>query len=270
VTPLVFANFLAPNMSSVYAFVATRLAEPDGGSTFIEGTSLDQLRDGPVDVAFLCGLPYVRLCQDNPLLLTPLAAPVLAEPRYRGQPVYFSDIIVRRESPYQSFADLRGRSWAHSTPDSFSGCLLARYHLRQMGETEAFFGRVTYSGRHQESIRAVVEGEVDASAIDSHVLSVERRRDRELDEKLRVIAVLGPSPIPPVVVSSRVRPELQARFRDALCKLHADPVSREVLRRGMIRRFTPIEDRAYDDIRRKLASVEGVPGSHGLAMSGRS
>lgn len=258
-------------MSSVYAFVAARLGETAGGSTFMEGTSLDQLRDGPVDVAFLCGLPYVRLCQDNPLLLSPLAAPVLAEPRYAGQPVYFSDVIVRRESPCQSFADLRGRSWAHSTEDSFSGCLLVRYHLHQMGESEAFFGSVMYSGRHQESIRAVVEGEVEASAIDSHVLSVERRRERELDDRLRVIAVLGPSPIPPVVVSSRVRPELRARLRDAVCRLHADPVSREVLRRGMIRRYTPIEDHAYDDIRRKLAAVEGsVPGSHGVAMRGRS
>lgn len=256
-TPLVFANFLAPNMSSMYGFVATRVGQAVGGSAFIVGSSLDQLRDGPVDVAFLCGLPYVRLCRSMPPPVRPLAAPVLAEPRYGGQPVYFSDVIVRRESPCQSFADLRGRSWAHSRDDSFSGCLLARYHLRLMGETEAFFGSVTYSGRHQASIRAVVDGEVEASAIDSHVLGIERRRDPELETKLRVIAVLGPSPIPPVVVSARVTPETAARLRDAFCKLHADPVSRPVLRQGMIERFAPIDDRAYDDIRRKLAAVEG-------------
>jgi phosphonate transport system substrate-binding protein len=256
-------------MSSVYAFVAMRLGRALGGSTFTEGTSLDQLLDGPVDVAFLCGLPYVRLRRDRPDLLSPLAAPVLAEPRYGGQPVYFSDVIVRRESPYQSFADLRGRSWAHSREDSFSGCLLARYHLQQLGETEAFFGSVSFSGRHQESIRAVVEGVVDASAIDSHVLGVERRRDRDLDQKLRVIAILGPSPIPPVVVSSRVPAELQDALRDDLCKLHADPVSRRVLRDGMIRRFTRIDDRAYDDIRQKMAAVENaVPRGHQLAGLG--
>lgn len=256
-------------MSSVYAFVARRVGQAFGGSAFIEGSSLDQLRDGPVDVAFLCGLPYVRLREAEPPPVSTLAAPVLAEPRYRGQPVYFSDVIVQRESPYRSFADLRGRSWAHSREDSFSGCLLARFHLRQMGETEAFFGRVTISGRHQESIRAVVDGEVEASAIDSHVLGIERRRDRSLDQKLRVIAVLGPSPIPPVVVSSRVPPELQARLCDAICKLHADADSRQVLERGMIQRFTPIDDHAYDDIRRKLAAVEGsVPGNHQLAGLG--
>ncbi len=248
-------------MSSLYAFVATRVGQAFGGSAFIEGSSLDQLLDGPVDVAFLCGLPYVRLREAKPPPVSLVAAPVLAEPRYGGQPVYFSDVIVRRESPYQSFADLRGCSWAHSREDSFSGCLLVRYHLREIGETEAFFSRVSYSGRHEASIGAVVAGEVEASAIDSHVLGVERRRDRNLDQKLRVIATLGPSPIPPVVVSARVSAELRARLSDAICNLHADSVSRQVLRQGLIRRFTPIDDRAYDDIRRKLADVErSVPG----------
>lgn len=46
-----------------------------------------------------------------------------------------------------------------------------------MGETEAFFSHVTFSGRHQESIRRVVSGEVDASAIDSQVLGVECLRN---------------------------------------------------------------------------------------------
>jgi phosphonate transport system substrate-binding protein len=257
VRPLHFANFLAPNMSSVYAYVAMRLGRVAGGSTFAEGISLDELRDGSVDVAFLCGLPYVRLSRDDPTLLAPLAAPVLAEPRYEGQPIYFSDVIVRRDSPFESFADLRGRSWAHSREDSFSGCLLARYHLREMMETAAFFGSVTYSGSNQKSIRAVVDGEVEAAAIDSHVLAVERRNQPELDKQVRVIAVLGPSPIPPVVASTRLGSPLQARLREAICGLHQDPIGRQVLGDGVIQRYTPIDDSAYDDIRRKLDAVEG-------------
>jgi phosphonate transport system substrate-binding protein len=257
VRPLHFANFLAPNMSSVYAYVAMRLGRLAGGSTFTAGTSVDQLRDGSVDVAFLCGLPYIRLSRDQPDLLALLAAPVLAEPRYEGQPIYFSDVIVRRESPFQSFADLRGRSWAHSREDSFSGCVLARYHLARMGETETYFGSVTYSGSNQASIRAVVEERVEASAIDSHVLAVERRNHTELDEQLRVIAVLGPSPIPPVVALTRLGDSLQAQLREAICELHRDPIGRQILGDGVIRQYTPIDDTAYDDIRRKLGTVEG-------------
>ncbi len=111
--PLVFANFLAPNMTSVYADVAARVGRALGAPVqLIEGSGWEQLRDGSVDVAFLCGLPYVRLCAEQPGVLRPLAAPVLDEARYQDRPVYFSDVIVRRDSPFRSFGDLRGRSCA--------------------------------------------------------------------------------------------------------------------------------------------------------------
>src|SRR5437588_134439 len=144
-----------------------------GAVQFIEGSRFEQLRDGSVGVAFLCGLPYVRLCAQRPGMLQPLAAPILDEARYQDRPVYFSDVIVHRDSPFLSFEDLRGRSWAYNDPDSFSGWLLVRHYLVQMGETEAFFGRLAFSGWHQESIRRVHAGEIDASAIDSQVLGVE-------------------------------------------------------------------------------------------------
>ena len=257
VKPLVFANFLAPNMTSVYADVAARVGRALGApAQLIEGTDLEQLRDGSVDVAFLCGLPYVRLCQERPGMLRPLAAPILDEARCEDRPVYFSDVIVRHDSPFRSFGDLRGHSWAYNTEDSFSGCLLVRYHLLQLGETEAFFGRVTISGRHQESIRKVVNGEVDASAIDSHVLGVERLRKPDLAGEIRVIAALGPSTIPLVVATAGVPEEIGARLRDALCALGRDRASRGALASGLIRRYTPIDDRAYDDIRQKMAVVD--------------
>ena len=259
VKALVFANFLAPNMTSVYAAVAARVGQVLGmPAELIEGRDFDQLRDGSVDLAFLCGLPYVRLARERPGMLRPLAAPVLDEPRYQDRPVYFSDVIVRRDSPVGSFGDLRGRRWAYNDADSLSGCLLVRYHLLRMGETEAFFGGITFSGRHQESIRQVVTGEVDASAIDSQVLGVESMRNPDLARELRVIAVLGPSTIPPVIATERVPQEIQARACDAICALGGDAVGRDALAGGLIRRFTPIEDRAYDDIRLKMALVDNV------------
>jgi ABC-type phosphate/phosphonate transport system substrate-binding protein len=259
VKPLVFANFLAPNMTSVYADVAARVGRALGvPAQLIDGSGWEQLRDGSVDVAFVCGLPYVRLVGERPGMLRPLAAPVLDEARCQDGPVYFSDVIVHRDSPFRSFGDLRGRSWAYNDPDSFSGCLVVRHHLAQMGETESFFGRLTFSGFHQESIRQVRAGEVDGSAVDSQVLGVERLRNPELTGEIRVIAILGPSTIPLVVATAMVPEAVQARIGAALCELGREPDSRAVLASGLIRRFTPIDDGAYDDIRQKLAAVEGA------------
>src|SRR5207248_3044545 len=131
----------APNMTSVYAAVAARVGCAIGvQAELIEGRDFEQLRDGSVDLAFLCGLPYVRLARQCPGMLQPLAAPVLDEARYQDRPVYFSDVIVRRDSRIASFGERRGRRWAYNDPDSLSGCLLVRSHLLQLGETEASFG----------------------------------------------------------------------------------------------------------------------------------
>src|SRR2546430_7234543 len=185
VKPLVCANFLAPNMPSVYAGVAERVGQAlEVPALLIEESRFEQLRNGSVGVAFLCGLPYVRLCAEQPGMLRPLVAPVLDEARYQDRPVYFSDVIVGRDSLFRSFDDLRGQSWAYNEAGSFSGCLLVRHQLLQMGETESFFGRVTFTGRHQESIRKVVEGAVDAAAIDSHVRGDERLRREHAAEAI--------------------------------------------------------------------------------------
>jgi ABC-type phosphate/phosphonate transport system substrate-binding protein len=255
---LLFATFMAPNTTPVYANVVAAVgAALRRPAELVDGAALAELCDGPVDGAFLCGLPYVRLQAERPGALTVLAAPILSEPRYEGRPVYFSDVIVRRDRPFRSFGDLRGASWAHNCADSFSGCLITRYHLQGMGESEAFFGRVSYSGGHLVSIQQVLGGEVDASAIDSHVLGIERRRDPRIDRELRVVASFGPSPYPPIVACSRLSVDIAQAIRDVICALADDPMQRANLAAGMIDRYLPVTDADYDAIRRQLAAVEG-------------
>ena len=124
--------------------------------------------------------------------------------RYGGAPIYFSDVVVRTDHPARSFAELRGASWAYNERLSHSGCGVTRYHLVQMGETSGLFGSVIESGFHEESIRMVVDGSVDATAIDSQVLGVALRNTPALRDELRLIDVLGPSTIQPVAVSLRL------------------------------------------------------------------
>lgn len=256
---LVFANFLAPNLTPVYAYVAERVGTlVGGGGVLAEAADEQQLVGGQIDVAFLCGLPAVRLADrpDRPIRV--IAAPIIDEPRSHGEPIYFSDVIVRRGSRFQTFDDLGGGAWAYNVEGSFSGCVLPRYHLVQLGQTERFFGRVTYTGSHEASIQAVVAGDVDASAIDSHVLGVELHRRPELAAEIRVIEVLGPSTIPPVVVSTRLPEGLQQAIRAALCGLDGEAASRDRLAEGLIQRFLPIDGPSYDDIRQKTAAVEAA------------
>jgi len=246
---LVFATYLAPNIRPVYELVTARAGEALGRpARLVDGQTFDQLLDGSVDFAFICGLPYVRLSDH----VTAIAAPVIEGDRYSDRPIYYSDVIVPRDSTARSLGELRGASWAYNEPDSHSGYLITLHTLLQMGETRSYFERWEMTGLHQESMRRVAAGTVDASAIDSQVLAVELRDHPELNDRVRVIDVLGPSTIQPLVAASHVAPGLRDEVLEAVTTLD-DPA----LGRGLVHRFVPVEDSDYDDIRAMLRAVEG-------------
>src|SRR5918993_2484967 len=145
----------------------------------------------------------------------PTAAPVLAGDRYAGRPIYYSDVIVRHDSPISCLEELRGRSWAYNEPASLSGHTVILYSLVAMGARPGFLGPVVEAGFHQRAIRLVHAGTVDAAAIDSQVLAIELRDHPEL-ARLRVVGSFGPSTIQPVVAASRLPVRLKDEVRELL------------------------------------------------------
>ena len=245
-----FATFLAPSMLPVYQAIVNYVGQRLGCTTsLVVGASFGAFAAGEVDAGFICGLPYVDLVAQTPPAVVPLAAPVLHGARYGGRPVYFSDVIVRHDSPFRSFADLRGARWSYNDLDSHSGYNLTRYELVRRGETRGYFGAVLAAGWHQESIRWVAEGTVDASAIDSQVLAMALRDDPALAVRLRVIATFGPSTIQPVVAAARLPEDVRTGIRDAVLAFGEESAARAVLAAGFVERFVPVDDATYDDIR---------------------
>jgi len=257
--PLRFATFLAPSMFPVYQAIVDYVGQAVGATTeLVIGESFDVFAAGEADAGFICGLPYVRLAGERPPAVVPLAAPALEGARYGGRPVYFSDVIVRHDSPFQTLADLRGSRWSYNDPDSHSGYSLTRYELARRGETQGYFGAVIAAGFHQASIRLVDAGVVDATAIDSQVLAIALRDDSAFAARLRVIATFGPSTIQPVVAARHVPERLRAAMRAALLAMGDDVAGRAALAPGFVTRFVPVTDATYDDIRAMLAVSEAA------------
>jgi phosphonate transport system substrate-binding protein len=253
-----FITFLAPNLFGMYEFITRYVSARLGRATeLVVGSTYAEMA-ARCDVGFICGLPYVELKDRYGVNLEPLAAPVLTGPRYGGRPVYYSDVIVRRESSYQTFADLRGRSWAYNEPLSHSGYGITRYRLVQLGETRGYFSRVVEAGWHERAIRLVCSGEVDASAIDSQVLAVALRDQPDLVGRLRVIDTLGPSPIQPIVAGPRLSEGLRAELRSVLVEMNEDPIAREWLAHGFVERLVAVTDATYNIIRAMRAAVEAA------------
>jgi phosphonate transport system substrate-binding protein len=236
-------------MYPVYEFISRHVGRRLGVATELTaGRCYSELAEA--DVAFVCGLAYIELCGPGRLPHAPVAAPVLAGPRSGGLPVYFSDVVVRRDSPFRTFADLRGASWCYNEPLSHSGYGVTRYQMVQTGRTGGFFGRVVEAGFHDHSIRLVRDGEVDASAVDCHVLALALRDDPTLAREVRVIDSLGPSTIQPVVAAGWLPDALRDGIGRALLGMADDPPARVWLARGLLDRFVAVDDSSYDDLRR--------------------
>jgi phosphonate transport system substrate-binding protein len=211
-----------------------------------------------MDVGFICGLPYVVFTRDDPDLMVPIAAPVLQGKRYDDRPIYYSDVIVRRDSSFESFEALRGGRWSFNEPLSQSGYGIVRQRLIEIGETKGFFGEVVEAGFHQRSIRLVQTGEIDASAIDSQVLEVAMRDHPQLAEKIKIIDALGPSTIQPVVASGALPASLRADLTTVLEQLGKDSKARPALDHAMVRRFEAVSEASYDDIRAMVHAAEEI------------
>jgi phosphonate transport system substrate-binding protein len=244
----------APNADSFCQHLAQYLSSKlDVEAEFINDIpwqERDQMIDsGAVDVAWLCGLPYVWKADRPQSNVELLAAAVMEGRRYMNQPVYFSDVVVRSDSPFKTFADLRGATWAYNETNSHSGYNVVRYHLATLGELHGYFGEVIESGAHQVSLEMILAGQIDASAIDSTVLETEISRSPDISRQIRVVDTLGPSPIPPWVISKDLPGTIKDSIRRLFVEMHEDQEGAEILQEGMITRFVTVSDRDYDPIR---------------------
>jgi phosphonate transport system substrate-binding protein len=257
-----FTSCQAPNADFICQAIVDYVAEKlDIVTVFINDISWPErerlLDTGEIHVGWICGLPYTWKADKVDPQLQLLAAPVMQNPRYQNRPIYFSDVIVHRDSPFQTFADLRGASWAYNEPHSQSGYNITRYHLASLGESSGYFGRVIRAGAHQVALRMVLNRQIDAAAIDSTVLELELQHDPDLGQYLRIIEILGPSPIPPWVISKRVPQPLCQSLRQVLVTMAQDPAGQTILAAGQMSRFAQVEDRDYDPIR-EMAQLAAV------------
>ena len=244
--PLV--SLLSSGARPFYAALAGALSLQGGPPLRFEEheAALAQLLSGEAAVGAVCGLLYLR----HRHRLDLLAAPVSWASGHGGAPVYFSSIVVRRDAPWRTFAQLSGARWAVNERASFSGWVALLAELRRRGLPLAFLGEPTFTGSHLASLERLRAGLADASAVDSTVLDLAFARDPALRRELRVVARLGPYPAPPLVVHRDLpRPE-RARLLAALTALPGHELGRRALALGRTLRFVPVRGADYDPILR--------------------
>lgn len=201
------------------------------------------LEKGKIDIAFVCGGPYIDGHDKFGLQL-------LVAPQVDGKTVYYSYIIVRKDSNINKFEELRGKTFVFVDPISNSGKIYPTYLLKQTGETpEDFFKEYIYSYAHDTSIRAVAQGIVDAGAVDSLIWNYMEKNESPFTKLTRIIKISPAYGIPPVVVRPTLKKDLKDELKQILINMHLNERGKEILEKMGIDRFVEIDDSDYDSIR---------------------
>lgn len=184
---------------------------------------LDELwRRTDLAAAFTCGLPFAR----NPRRFLPIAAPLPASARYGGKPVYFTDFVVKAESPYHALSQTFGGGIAYTSPTSHSGYNAVRYHLlryRSPERTRLYSRVVGPLVTPRRALEAVAAGVADVAPLDSYAHDLLEVHAPELTRAVRTVESTGPAPIPLLVASPSLDPQRALSLTCAFENLGAAP-----------------------------------------------
>lgn len=169
---------------------------------------------------------------------------------------YYSVVAVKADSPYKSVNDLKGKAFAFADPNSTSGYLVPSFYLRQQGfKPDTFFGKTGFSGSHENSILAVLNGTYDAAGTwwnDENYSNVSRMEEKGMIPKgnIRYIWKSPRLPGDPVwTVRKDLPDQMKADIRAALLTLpKADPAAWKDLVGETSQALKEVSHQDYEDI----------------------
>ncbi len=204
---------------------------------------MDLLESGGIEFAWICGYPFIQ--KRDPEFLELLAVPI-----YRGEPLYYSVIIVHRDSPYKTLDDLEGKVFAFSDPESNSGFLYPQSALAARMETpESFFRQTFFTFNHAETVEAIAEQVADGGAVDSYIWEYMNAFRPEVAEKTRVILRSPKFGFPPLVSRLGTERSVVDRMRNVLIGMNDDLEGQAFLKGLMLDGFENHPPSLFDSIR---------------------
>jgi phosphonate transport system substrate-binding protein len=106
------------------------------------------------------------------------------EKEFQGYHLY---VIVRKESPYQKLADLKGKKFAHTSPSSNSGHMAPTALFPKQGLVPGTDYKILFSGKHDQSVMGVKSGDYDGAAVASDVYDRMVKRGVVKEDDFRII-----------------------------------------------------------------------------------
>ena len=208
------------------------------------------LKNRQVDVAFVCSQPYAIGKKEFNLEL--LAVPVV-----KGKKTYKANIIVHADSKIKIFGDLKGKTFAFTDPESFTGKTIPTYMLAQINEIpDKYFKNTVFTYAHDKSIELVAAKLIDGAAVDGLIWDHLNKTNPEITAKTRIIAESRSFGIPPVVVPPGLDKELKNKLKKIFLGMDKDEEGKKILENMMIDKFIEGDDMDYNGVREIIMKIK--------------
>lgn len=198
-----------------------------------------------VDLAYIGAAGYLALTRQASDLS------LLCRMEIEGRAELGGHIVVRKDSPLKSLADLRGRRMAFTDKNSTMGYLVPRAILARAGIREKDFLAQRFFGSNENVAMAVMSGDFDAGAMRADAF------DAYVAAGLRSLHELPRFSEHVFVATRRLARPLQEAMRGAMLGLADTAAGRDVLRkiRNNATALVPGKPADFDGLRQMLASA---------------
>ncbi len=240
----------------LYQPVTERMAKLTGKKVeFFMPTSYASVVEGLlskfVDVAVLGPYTYVIANSKDPSI--EVFATYAKKPGHLQEegPGYRGVLISKKGSKFTSIDSLKGSVLGLTDPGSTSGNLLPRVVFSKVvgQDLDKFFGKVAYTGSHELSTVAVVQGKVDAAFVASHRFdNVVDKGEANLDG-VNVLWKSDPIPQDPFVYRNTLCQNIKDKIAETFLGLKDAPEAQNFLANVKSNTFVGMTSKDYDIIR---------------------
>jgi len=193
-----------------------------------------------VDMGILNSFSYVQIADKAGLV--PLARRVI-----KGRGSYRSYIIVRNNEDINKYADIKGKIFAFSDPNSTTGYLLPKIMLAKNGiDHKEDLNKTLFIGKHDSTIYAVLNKTADAGAIASYIFDA---ADVKIKARIKILGKSEPIPLGPMVIRQDLGKELAEKIKKTMLGLYQNKKGMNVLKSAKLNRFEQASDKDYDIVR---------------------
>ena len=169
-------------------------------------------------------------------------------------------VVVKKDSPIQSMADLKGKKVAHTSASSNSGNLAPRALFPPLGIVPDTDYTVVYSGKHDQSILGVTHGDYDAAPVASDVFDRMAKAERINADDFRIIYKSPRFPTSSFGIAHDLNPELAQKIIKAFNDFRFTPEMQKTF--GGADRFVSITYEKDWKVIRDIAASTGTSYNH--------